>query len=81
MTTKKNPKRGAMANAALSMGDDYLAMLDSTRTESTIDRVRRDRERHQATRPCPACQVPMVDGRCGEHGTPGEDGGAWLWSR
>jgi hypothetical protein len=62
------------------LGDDYLAMVDVT-NRSTVARVRADREQHQATRPCPVCDRPMVRGKCREHGTPAEDRGDWLWAR
>lgn len=77
----RKPARGSMANGALSnMGDDYLAMLDASRQESSMARARREREAHQSSRPCPACREPMTDGACPEHGTAAEDDGAWLWA-
>lgn len=61
-------------------GESYLTLLDANAYRQTADRVRADRERHQATRPCPVCDEAMVDGACVEHGQPAEDGGAWLWA-
>lgn len=79
-TTKR--RRSPMHDAQLSeLGESYLALIEANHRRPVTERLAAERERHQSTRPCPLCRAAMTDGACAEHGTPAEDGGAWLWAR